>query len=80
MILPITVPKGIDSASTTRPQGLVLRECLSFEATKTTAEMEYDVEASDGQLCEVSISHDTQWAAAVALVPIVQEWQSEHNS
>lgn len=65
---------------TTRPQALVLRDRLpelssQHEDEAMSGELDFEVDSLDGQLCEVSISHDTTYATAVALVPIVQEWQ-----
>jgi holo-[acyl-carrier protein] synthase len=81
MILPIA-PK--DGEGTTRPQGLILREKLHDQANTGTSQQDsseptresFDVNSVDGQLCEVSISHDTHWATAVAIVPIVHEWEA----
>jgi holo-[acyl-carrier protein] synthase len=80
MILPIAPNNG---EGTTRPQGLILREKLRNHADAGVSQQDpsahthesFDVNSVDGQLCEVSISHDTHWATAVAIVPIVDEWE-----
>jgi holo-[acyl-carrier protein] synthase len=80
MILPIAPNDG---EGTTRPQGLILRKKLHDQAGAGAPQQDasgqtrepFDVNSVDGQLCEVSISHDTHWATAVAIVPIVSEWE-----
>ena len=79
MILPITSPPATGAS---RPQGLILREKLHEQPDDDSAQQDarghavtlFDVNSVDGQLCEVSISHDTDWATAVAVVPIVSGW------
>jgi holo-[acyl-carrier protein] synthase len=66
--------------ATSRPQALVLRDRLPDLPPRHTDEampcVHFDIDSLDGQMCEVSISHDTTYATAVALVPVVEEWQS----
>jgi len=79
MILPIA---STPDEGTTRPQGLILRTKLREQPADGVAQRDldghtraqFDVNRVDGQLCEVSISHDTDWATAVAIVPIVTGW------
>jgi holo-[acyl-carrier protein] synthase len=53
-----------------RPEGLVLHEALQeVEKTEPAEEAPFDVSTLDGQICEISISHDGEYASAVALVP-----------
>ncbi|KAJ4359127.1 hypothetical protein N0V95_002451 [Ascochyta clinopodiicola] len=53
-----------------RPQALVLHEALpELEKPEAADQAAFDVEALDGQLCEISITHDGDFASAVALVP-----------
>jgi holo-[acyl-carrier protein] synthase len=80
VILPIT-PSTLLEHHSSRPQGLVLDtpygptpaayHNLNDPADSTTASEESSVTADDlaGQLCEISISHDGDFATAVALVP-----------
>jgi len=83
MILPITAPKRSEHQSS-RPQGLILDqvyrehgERLSSEEEGIVRRMATDSPVSldhlEGQLCEVSISHDGDFATAVALVPATQK-------
>jgi holo-[acyl-carrier protein] synthase len=80
MILPIASTRD---EGTTRPRGLILRQKLQERPDDTTAQQDpqrntrtpFDVNRVDGQLCEVSISHDTDWATAVAIVPTVSDWE-----
>jgi holo-[acyl-carrier protein] synthase len=80
IILPIALSK-LTPGATSRPQALILRNRLpeppkpSPQAT-VNHDISFDIESLDGQLCEVSISHDSKYASAVALVPVVEEWQS----
>jgi holo-[acyl-carrier protein] synthase len=80
VILPITlVPKGEHQSS--RPQALILDTPYgsTLAADRTRAELEPAEQIAesmptcvndlDGQLCEISISHDGEFATAVALVP-----------
>ncbi|KAF1980043.1 hypothetical protein BU23DRAFT_421501, partial [Bimuria novae-zelandiae CBS 107.79] len=79
IILPFASSKASPEA-TSRPQALILRDRFC-EPTRnppenaTSPPVDFDIESLDGQLCEVSISHDSQYATAVALVPVVEEWQ-----
>jgi holo-[acyl-carrier protein] synthase len=80
VILPIT-PSTLLEHHSSRPQGLVLdtpygptpaaHHNLNDPADSTTASEESSVTADGlaGQLCEISISHDGDFATAVALVP-----------
>ena len=80
MILPITSHPSAEHQSS-RPQGLVLdkpytstpapdRTCKERVSTKQPDESSRtSVNDLDGQLCEISISHDGEFATAVALVP-----------
>ena len=60
-----------------RPEGLILHDALR-EAEKTDAaeEAPFDVTTLDGQICEISISHDGDYANAVALVPSMKHADS----
>jgi holo-[acyl-carrier protein] synthase len=88
MILPISTRSHEAKAFTAPPQGLILRESLRplllEEATAASggkagmgatgeAGSRFDINAVDGQFCEVSISHDDNFAQAVALVPKI-DW------
>ncbi|KAL1598894.1 hypothetical protein SLS60_008038 [Paraconiothyrium brasiliense] len=80
IILPETALLKLSPGATSRPQALVLRNRLSqlpqHELEQTMAgAAEFDYNSLDGQICEVSISHDAKYATAVALVPVVEEWQ-----
>lgn len=85
MILPIG---STHEGGTTRPQGVVLRKKLQDQTEDDTAQRNshghvrtpFDVTTVDGQLCEVSISHDTDWATAMAIVPTVTEWEIERRT
>ncbi len=71
VILPVTAPQEKEHQSS-RPQGLILHEALdAVEGTKAggKAAEGFDINTLDGQLCEISISHDGDFASAVALVP-----------
>jgi holo-[acyl-carrier protein] synthase len=79
VILPIALPTSLEHQSS-RPQGLILDTPygstpadgdLDHRAGSTTSikEMFTTVDNLDGQLCEISISHDGDFATAVALVP-----------
>ncbi|KAL5119435.1 hypothetical protein ACEQ8H_002705 [Pleosporales sp. CAS-2024a] len=75
IILPITYTPHAKHQSV-RPQGLVLDapyvSTPGKEGQKAYAEKAfpaYKLDDLEGQLCEVSISHDGMWATAVALVP-----------
>ncbi|KAF2242920.1 hypothetical protein BU26DRAFT_523914 [Trematosphaeria pertusa] len=87
IILPVASNRGF-TIETRRPQGLILRERLPDQPTelRETGEAQdsnqgvlFDIDAIDGQLCEVSISHDTHWATAVAIVPTIEEWKEQHS-
>lgn len=73
MILPVTALDRKEHQSS-RPQGLLLHEALpEIEASNEgAAHAIFDVEALDGQLCEISITHDGDFASAVALVPFMK--------
>ncbi|KAJ4291615.1 hypothetical protein N0V90_009510 [Kalmusia sp. IMI 367209] len=81
MILPVSTSLTIPPGATSRPQALILRDRLpdlpiaapDERAVNTISRtVNFDMETVEGQMCEVSISHDTQWATAVALVPVIQ--------
>jgi holo-[acyl-carrier protein] synthase len=74
MILPIAFTLRQKHQSV-RPQGLILDSpyVSAFHAESRAINMTntlptYDVEDLNGQLCEISISHDGDFATAVALV------------
>ncbi|KAF2824339.1 hypothetical protein CC86DRAFT_296553 [Ophiobolus disseminans] len=79
MILPITPPSDIKAHRSAPPRGLILdavyepRDTLAHddaELEKNHSEYErIDANSLSGQLCEISISHDGDFATAVALVP-----------
>lgn len=76
MILPIHVLEGTAPEASVRPQGLVLREPIppypvgsSSSQQAGTERARFDINTVQGQLCEVSISHDWNLATAVAIVP-----------
>jgi holo-[acyl-carrier protein] synthase len=83
MILPVISRRSIEHVLplTSRPQGLILRKPLpsrptesksySPEADPSTGSKSYlfDLNDVEGQMCEISISHDGGWAQAVAMVP-----------
>ncbi|KAJ4987878.1 hypothetical protein SVAN01_06608 [Stagonosporopsis vannaccii] len=50
-----------------RPEALILLEAL--DETKESSADPFDVRSLEGQLCEISITHDGDFASAVALVP-----------
>jgi holo-[acyl-carrier protein] synthase len=82
MILPVASNDRITHQSV-RPRGLILDKEFSTPYTgasdsedsaqgpkkKYGSGMHVDVNSLDGQLCEISISHDGDFATAVALVP-----------
>ncbi|EUC36152.1 hypothetical protein COCCADRAFT_88989 [Bipolaris zeicola 26-R-13] len=79
MILPVTSLDRNEHQSS-RPQGLILDEvyktrALSTDSTgasfdgKAQSSLLLDVHELEGQLCEISISHDEDFATAVAIVP-----------
>ncbi|KAF2684375.1 hypothetical protein K458DRAFT_388842 [Lentithecium fluviatile CBS 122367] len=85
MILPVASSDHRPDEITTRPRGLILRERLRermedglepSETQRHSHPAQFDINSVDGQLCEVSISHDSDWATAVAIVPVVDEWRS----
>ncbi|CAI6337529.1 unnamed protein product [Periconia digitata] len=78
MILPVSTETGLHSGATSRPQGLILRDRLadppvfSSKAShprEALRRAEFILESIDGQFCEISISHDTDWAVASAIAP-----------
>lgn len=82
MILPVSVSSKQVPGATSRPQALVLRNRLpelspQHEDKAMSGGLDFDIDSLDGQLCEVSISHDNTYATAVALVPVVEEWQPQ---
>jgi holo-[acyl-carrier protein] synthase len=74
MVLPVTTLDRKEHQSS-RPQGLILHEALPEvnESENKAARATFDVEALDGQLCEISITHDGDFASAVALVPSMKQ-------
>lgn len=83
MILPV-ISLDRSEHQSSRPQGLILDQVYEAQmrakanSTKsgdvgvegeTHALPLLDVRALDGQLCEISISHDGDFATAVAIVP-----------
>jgi holo-[acyl-carrier protein] synthase len=53
--------------SSQRPVAIVLDEALPEPRSESDSPCSF--ESLEGQLCEVSISHDGEYATAVALVP-----------
>jgi holo-[acyl-carrier protein] synthase len=78
MILPVTSMDRSKHQSS-RPQGLILDQVYEdFEPVmvKPDGKIELiDLSKLDGQLCEISISHDGDYATAVAIVPIAEKWK-----
>jgi holo-[acyl-carrier protein] synthase len=68
MILPVSSVDRSEHQSA-RPQGLILDKVYDTESSDDTR---VDVSGLDGQLCEISISHDGDFATAVAIVPNVE--------
>ena len=78
MILPV-IASTHDKHQSSRPQGLILDKAYKITlrpdptdtglVRKTNVRTQVDVNELDGQLCEVSISHDGGYATAVAIVP-----------
>lgn len=56
-----------------RPEALILHEALPEPESKEEREAPFNVESLEGQLCEISISHDHDYATAVALVPSMKQ-------
>lgn len=76
IILPVTLSNSQPGA-TSRPQALLLRDRFiepdrSSPASTSIPGADFDIGSLDGQLCEVGISHDTDYASAVALVPVIE--------
>ncbi|KAF2019301.1 hypothetical protein BU24DRAFT_458991 [Aaosphaeria arxii CBS 175.79] len=85
------LPSNSSSQQKGGPQGLILRHRLPSrpphpsDATSSSTELErtvFNIEDVEGQFCEVSITHDGQYAQAVALVPSVPKewWQASSNA
>ncbi|KAF1940422.1 hypothetical protein EJ02DRAFT_379791 [Clathrospora elynae] len=86
IILPVTAPDG-DAQQSVRPQGLILDQAyeeacatpaakdadMGVPVGKTQVRSSVDVDELAGQLCEISISHDGDFATAVALVPWMEK-------
>jgi holo-[acyl-carrier protein] synthase len=79
MILPV-VSLGRNEHQSSRPTGLILDTVYEARALSTNstdagfgnkAHVPHllDVQELEGQLCEISISHDGDFATAVAIVP-----------
>ena len=79
MTLPIGTCKGAPMGPSAQPKGLILRESVPAHQDTQSAsqqgaeQVHFDLDAVDGQLCEISISHDAQLATAVAIVPHIGE-------
>lgn len=74
VILPVSATDRTPGEITTRPRGLILRQALhSPSYTRQHQQVKnwnhMDIEESDGLYCEISISHDGDYATAVAIVP-----------
>ena len=81
IILPVIIP-AVGEHKSSRPQGLILDTPyenrfgsmnIPVEGTvvrKSFVRSSVDVDELDGQLCEVSISHDGDYATAAAIVPL----------
>lgn len=69
MILPINAPEPGKHQSSS-PQALVLDQAFE-ELENSTTEGKVNVDNLEGQLCEISISHDGGFATAVALAPLM---------
>ncbi|KAI4643576.1 hypothetical protein J4E93_006586 [Alternaria ventricosa] len=78
MILPVTAVDRSKHQSL-RPQGLILDMVYEdFEPTWVKPDGKIgviDMSEIDGQLCEISISHDGDYATAVAIVPMADKWE-----
>lgn len=72
IILPVTEVAREEHQSQ-RPQGLILHEAFPEPGSKAAEEAVFDMESLDGQLCEISISHEEEYATAVALVPSMKQ-------
>ena len=73
MILPVTAPRREENQSQ-RPKGLILYEALpELDKSKAAEQATFDVKTLEGQFCEISISHDGDFASAVALVPSMKQ-------
>lgn len=80
IILPVSNSTGIEHKSSA-PQGLILDKI--FEETGHSTQCEHpmrmpkmsgvSLSALDGQLCEISISHDGDFATAIAIVPTIHD-------
>jgi holo-[acyl-carrier protein] synthase len=76
IILPVT-SAGWKEHQSQRPEGLILHEALrEVEKPEAAEEAPFDVTKLDGQICEISISHDGDYANAVALVPSMKHTDS----
>lgn len=78
MILPVTTVDRSRHQSL-RPEGLILDMVYEdFEPSWVTPDGKVgliDMSEIDGQLCEISISHDGDYATAVAIVPVAGKWK-----
>ncbi|KAH6611920.1 hypothetical protein C7974DRAFT_291849, partial [Boeremia exigua] len=74
VILPVTELDRTEHQSR-RPEALVLWEALKDPERSTAAQESLNVQTLEGQLCEISISHDGDYASAVALVPGMKQNQ-----
>lgn len=72
IILPVTRVAQEEHQSQ-RPEALILHEALPEPKSKVAENAVFDVESLEGQLCEISISHEEDYATAVALVPSIKQ-------
>ena len=70
VILPVDKPKTGEHSSR-RPAAIILDEALPEPRSESDSPCSF--ESLEGQLCEVSISHDGEYATAVALVPSMKQ-------
>ncbi|KAF3041781.1 hypothetical protein E8E11_000288 [Didymella keratinophila] len=79
IILPVT-RAGSNEHQSQRPESLILYEVLrevDYQKKIEAAEKApFDVSTLNGQICEISISHDGDYANAVALVPSMKQTDS----
>jgi holo-[acyl-carrier protein] synthase len=74
IVLPVVAPDHMEHQSS-RPQALVLNTPLldTKGSDEAAPRPTFDLEALDGQMCEISITHDGDFASAVALVPSMKQ-------
>ncbi|KAF2180518.1 hypothetical protein K469DRAFT_729772 [Zopfia rhizophila CBS 207.26] len=91
MILPVSSMNA--GGFSFQPQGLILHQSLPANAPDSvqvkreywyrkvsTDPTPFDPNQLDGQFCEISISHDGNYATAVAMVPVMSEEVPESTS